>query len=229
MNEQKQSLSIPVAIIIAGALIAFGIYWSGRGNQPIQPATNTQQPQLGQIRPVSSEDHILGDPKAKIVLVEYSDTECPYCKTYHSTLHQLMKTYGTQGELAWVFRYFPVHEKSIKEAEAAECAAELGGNGAYWKYIDRIFALTDSNDSLDLAVLPEIAKELGLDVTTFNTCLSSGKYESKIIADLNEVTAIGAGGTPYSVLITNNQQIPLNQGALPYNDMKNIIDTILKN
>lgn len=229
MNEQKQSLSIPVAIIIAGALIAFGIYWTGRGNQPAAAVQTAPSQSLTSIAPVSATDHILGNPNAKVVIVEYSDTECPYCKQYHSTLHQLMTTYGANGDLAWVFRYFPVHSKSVAEGVAQECAAELGGNDAFWKFTDKVFETTNSNDSLDPAMLPVIAGQVGLNVTAFKSCLTSGKYEAKITKDRSDVTAAGAGGTPYSVIFAGGEKIPLTQGALPYADMKNIIDTVLKN
>lgn len=229
MNEQKQTLSIPVAIIIAGALIAGGIYWTGRGKTAPAPVTRQPQEQASVIKPISATDHVLGDPKAKIVIVEYSDIECPFCKQFHNTLHQLMNEYGTKGQLTWVFRHFPVHQNSIKEGVAIECAAEVGGNEGFWKYADAIFAKTTSNNGLDLAQLPVLASQVGLNVDKFNACLTSGKYEKKIDQDRSDVIAAGAEGTPYSVIFANGERIPLTQGALPYNDMKTIIETILKN
>lgn len=226
MNEQKQSLSIPVAIIIAGALVAGGIYFSG--SRGAAPANNVPAAQEVAIKPIQPTDHVLGDPQADIVIVEYSDIECPFCKQFHNTIHQLMDEYGTKGQLAWVFRHFPVHNNSVKEAEAAECAAELGGNDAFWKYTDKIFQLTPSNDGLDLAQLPVIASQVGLDRAKFQACLDSGKYAEKIVQDRNDVVAAGAQGTPYSVIFAKGQRIPLTQGALPYADMKVIIDAIIK-
>lgn len=229
MNEQKQSISVPIAIIIAGALIAGGIYWSGRNNQPaVAVKDTTPKVNTDSIKPIGPTDHVLGDPKAGIVIVEYSDIECPFCKQFHNTLHQLMNDYGSGGKMALVFRHFPVHTNSIKEAEATECAAEIGGNDTFWKYLDKIFETTTSNNGLDLAKLPVIADEVGLDVTEFNTCLSSGKYKTKIEKDRADVVAAGAQGTPYSVIFTKGDRIPITQGALPYSDMKTIIDTIIK-
>lgn len=231
MNEQRQTaLSIPVAIIVAGALIAFGIYWSGRGNAPVasNEASVGSSVQVTGIEPIQPDDHVLGDRKAPIVLVEYSDIECPYCKQYHNTLKQLISEYGPDGKLAWVFRHFPVHTNSVKEGEATECAAELGGNEAFWNYTDKIFALTQSNDGLDLAMLPAIAKEIGLNESAFKSCIDSGKYEAKIVGQRQDVINAGAQGTPYTVIFTKGERIPLTQGALPYADMKTIIDEILK-
>jgi len=233
MEPQKQSISIPVAIVVAGALIGFAVYMSGKPvNAPTAP-TPGGSPTASEVKinPVSSNDHILGNPNAKIVLVEYSDTECPYCKRFHETLQRLMTEYGKDGSLAWVYRSFPIpslHPKAPKEAEALECAAEQGGNTAFWKYTDKIYEITPSNNNLDMAQLPIIAGDIGLDVTAFNTCLSSGKMAAKVKAQYDDGVAAGAQGTPYSVLITKNEKIPITQGALPYENMKEIIDSLLK-
>lgn len=229
MQAYNRGISIPGAIIVAGALIAFGIYWSGR---EVIPTSNNQAAPVasentGIIAPIGAEDHVIGDRRAPIVIVEYSDIECPFCKQFHQTLRQLMSTYGVNGQLAWAFRHFPVHKNSVKEAEALECAAELGGNEGFWRYTDKIFEVTPSNDGLDLSLLPKIAKEVGLNEIAFAECINSGKYEEKILKQRDEAVAAGAEGTPYSVIFTRGQRIPLNQGALPYADMKNIIDAIL--
>ncbi len=228
MEPQKQSLSVPVAIIIAGALIAFGIYMSNRSQTP-QVAQNNQQNQIVPIEGITAEDHILGDRNAPIVIVEYSDIECPFCKQFHNTLHALMTEYGAKGQLAWAFRHFPVHENSVKEGEALECAAEIGGNDAFWRYTDKIFAETKSNNGIALSRLPGIAKDIGLDEKAFTACLSSNKYQAKVEKQRQDVVNAGAQGTPYSVIFAKGERIPITQGALPYSDMKTIIDTILKN
>jgi protein-disulfide isomerase len=229
-DQSRQSLSIPVAIIVAGALIAGGIYMSGRNSGGQQAAVATApSAQANSIKESGPNDHVLGNRKAPIMIVEYSDIECPFCKQFHNTLHQLVDEYGKSGQLAWTFRHFPVHTNSVKEGEAAECAAELGGNDAFWKYADAIFAKTTSNNGIDLADLPVIAKSIGLDETTFNACLESGKYAEKINKDRTDVINAGAQGTPYSVIFSKGEKIPLTQGALPYTEMKAIIDAIIKN
>lgn len=230
MENTKQSLSVPIAIVIAGALIAFGIYWSGRGTSAPVANNKVSAAAAEAIKPVSSKDYVLGNRNAKIMIVEYSDTECPFCKNFHNTLHQIVTEY--KSEVAWAFRHFPVHTNSVAEGSAMECAGELGGNDAFWKYTDRVFTETKSNNGLDLALLPTFAKDLGLDVTKFNACLASNKYEAKINADRQNVIDAGAQGTPYSVIFVggpNGERIPITQGALPYAGMKNIIETILKN
>ena len=151
----------------------------------------------------------LGNPKAPIMIVEFSDTECPYCKTFHATMHQVIDTYGKTGKVAWVYRHFPIdniHSKARKEAEATECAAELGGNDGFWKYLDNLYKITPSNNELDLSLLPKIAEDSGLDKEKFVTCLDSGKYADKVEKDYQDAVAAGGQGTPYPVIITKREK-----------------------
>ena len=186
------------------------------------------------IEPVTGDDHILGNPKAPIMIVEFSDTECPYCKTFHATMHQVIDTYGKTGKVAWVYRHFPIdniHSKARKEAEATECAAELGGNDGFWKYLDNLYKITPSNNELDLSLLPKIAEDSGLDKEKFVTCLDSGKYADKVEKDYQDAVAAGGQGTPYPVIITKREKIPINEGAIPFSggpiNMKVILDDLI--
>lgn len=189
----------------------------------------------GAVKPVTSEDHILGDPNAPVKLIEFSDFECPFCKQFHKTLARVMDHYGKSGEVAWVYRHFPIdqiHPKSRKEAQAAECANELGGNKAFWAYADKIFATTPSNNRLDLTLLPKFAVEIGLDRAKFETCLSGdrrgGKYAAHIEADFQDASTAGGTGTPYTVIVARDgRTFPIN-GAQPYGVVKSVIDLALK-
>ncbi|MEK7227561.1 MAG: thioredoxin domain-containing protein, partial [Patescibacteria group bacterium] len=170
-----------------------------------------------------------GSITADLVIVEYSDTECPYCKVFHKTMRDILSTYG--GKVAWVYRQFPIpqlHARASKEAEATECAAELGGNGAFWNYLDKIFETTQSNDSLDPAELPKIAAAIGLDVNSFNTCLSSGRYADFITKSIEEAVKAGARGTPYSIIIAKDGTKTAINGAEPFASVKAKIDLLLK-
>ncbi len=189
----------------------------------------------GAVKPVNGEDHILGNPDAPVKLIEFSDFECPFCKRFHPTMKRLMDEYGEDGKVAWVYRHFPLdasHSKARKEAQASECANELGGNEAFWAYTDRLYEVTPSNNRLDLAQLPRIAQEIGLDRAAFEACLEGdsrgGKYAAHIEADLQDATASGGTGTPYSLVIApNGKTFPIN-GAQPYAAVKLIIDLALK-
>jgi len=223
----KNKLSIPMAIVVAGVIIAGAIYFSS-----ITPTAKIEQkPEnlLENVEPITEIDHIRGNINAPIKIVEYSDTECPFCKMFHATMKQIIDEYGEN--VAWIYRHSPIdglHPKARKEAEATECANELGGNNKFWEYIDRIYEVTPSNNGLDPKELSNIALYIGLNVTDFNNCLNNNKYEQHIDKDLQNANATGGGGTPWSILIAkDNTKYPIN-GALPYSKIKELIDFALK-
>lgn len=177
---------------------------------------------------VTEADWIRGKDDARITLVEYSDLECPFCKRFHETLNQLMATYP--NDVRWVYRHYPLaslHPKAAKEAEATECAGEQGGEEAFWKYTDRLYEITPSNNGLDPAELPKIAEYAGLDVSRFNECLSSGKFKTKVDSQTNDAIRAGGQGTPYSVILVDNEKIPVTGGAVPFEQLDAFVKSVL--
>ncbi|MCX6703640.1 MAG: DsbA family protein [Candidatus Zambryskibacteria bacterium] len=226
-----QKLGVPLAIVVAGGLIAAALYFSGsKTTVPAQPAPDTVT--ASGMREVDDTDHIVGSPNAELVIVEYSDTECPFCKQFHSTMRKVMDTYGKDGKVAWVYRHFPIdqlHSKARKQAEATECAQELGGPDKFWAYTNTLYERTPSNNGLDDKQLPIIAKDVGLDVAAFNECLSSGRKAAIVEAHYQDGVKAGARGTPYSIIISkkDGSKVPIN-GAQPYENLKGTIDLLLK-
>lgn len=210
---------VPLAIVIAGALVAGAIYFGGTkapspAGNPANGAPNTSP--IGVVADVLPSEHILGNPNAKVMIVTYTDFECPFCKSFHATMHQILSTYASD-QVALVYRHFPIvqlHSKAPKEAEASECVTEQGGNSAFWKFADNIFATTGSNDTLDPVQLPTIAQSAGVDVQKFNTCLSSGKYTKSIADAVAAAAKAGAQGTPYSVVIFKSDISPATKAAI---------------
>lgn len=103
---------------------------------------------------VTAADHIKGSINAPVKIVEYSDLECPFCKMFHATLQEIISDPEYKDKVAWVYRHFPLtqlHSKAPKEAEATECAAEVGGNEGFWKFVDKINEITPANNKLDQA------------------------------------------------------------------------------
>lgn len=229
--KSHSNVSIPLAIIVAGAMIAGAVYLGGgtpRAN--IAKTETTKEVKLPDIEPVGAGDHLLGNPNAEVIVVEYSDLECPFCKVFHATMHQIVNEY--QGKVAWVFRNFPIkelHSKALKEAEASECAFDQGGNVIYWKFIDEVFKTTQGNNSLDPAELPKIASALGLNVENFNTCLDTGKFTQKIADDIKKAIDAGAKGTPFSVILKNGVEVATINGAEPMTSVRIKLDAALKN
>jgi len=239
-----QRLAIPISIVVAGAIIALAVLLSGGGTNPLAQNSGGQAAQTVEIPGVQEDDYILGSPDAEIFIVEYSDPECPFCKQFHQTLNSIVEEFGADGEVAWVYRHFPLaqlHRKAPKEAEAFECAAKQGGNNSFWDYANLLFEITPSNDGLDIGVynpgnnaegtnagaLSEIAESIGLNVEKFEACLASGEMAGRVQADFDEVTAAGGRGTPHSFVLVDGEQIPV-EGAQPLSVMGGLIETIMQ-
>ncbi len=184
------------------------------------------------VRRVSRQrDHIYGDPAAEISLIEYSDFECSYCKKFHTRVKPVVDTYG--GRANWVYRHFPlnIHNPGAqKQAEASECANELGGNEAFWKYADAIYARTKSNgNGFPINKLVPLAKEIGLDETEFQNCLKSGRYTERVQEDLAEGSRIGITGTPGNILLNNETgEVTSLKGAVSSKVLKANISRMLE-
>jgi len=257
LKEQKRaaknkggSLGVPGAIILGSALISAAIFFglaglSGSGlpssggsgigtadtGTPTTPPSAAVPAQAGNIvlEPVDAEDHVYGSRDATVSIVEFSDTECPFCARVHPTIKKIVD--DSDGTVNWVYRHFPLdqlHRKARREAEATECANELGGNDGFWTYIDRLFEITPSNDGLADEQLSEIAEFAGLNRTAFETCLESGKYADHVASDVAEAAAAGGSGTPYSVILgPDGETFPVS-GAQPAGAFTVIIDSLLQ-
>ncbi|MEK6845695.1 MAG: DsbA family protein, partial [Nanoarchaeota archaeon] len=139
------------------------------------------------------DDPQMGENKAKVTIVEFSDFECPYCAKFHQqTFPQIKKDYIDTGKVRFIYRDFPLpfHNHAQKAAEASECADE---QGKYWEYHNLLF---ENYDSLSVENLKKFASDLKLDTAKFNTCLDSGKMSSEVSKDSQEGQGYGVSGTP---------------------------------
>ncbi|MCA9361164.1 thioredoxin domain-containing protein [Candidatus Kaiserbacteria bacterium] len=233
--NSRNPYAIPAAIVIGFAMIAGAIYFSGgnskiaeNNNQP-NPNAETGTETTGPVRPVDENDHIRGNPNAPIVIVEYSDYDCPFCKNYHETMTRIMESYGVKGQVAWVYRQFPIeqlHPSAPRLAQASECVADLAGNDAFWKFSDLVFGEREVNEQTNMARLSEFAVTAGASKNAFEECLNSGQMKSVVEQDMIDGRNAGAKGTPYSVVIVGDQQGVIN-GAQPYSNVSQIIETLL--
>lgn len=229
-----------LTILLVIAAFAIGVLWTkvqyyekgGVATSPSKATTTPTQPKTttaSKTPQITSSDHIRGNKNAKVTLVEYSDFECPFCKQFHPTMKEVLKTYG--DKVRWVYRHFPLsfHANAQKEAEASECVAELGGDDAFWKYTDAIFERTTSNGTgFALNKLGSLATELGLDSAKFQTCLDSGKYAKKVTDQMAKGTEEGVSGTPGTIIINAKGETQLIPGALPFAQVKSMVDAALK-
>jgi len=229
---KRDSIAIPVAIVVAAGLIAGAIYLSSGTPNPIAEGPDGTLPTTTEpeIRQTDENDHIRGNPNAPIMFVEYSDFDCPYCKNFHETMVRIMNEYGSSGKVAWAYRHFPIaqlHPNSPKIAEASECVAELGGHPAFWTFADTVFREKPTNDSTEMARLPEFAEAAGVAKSDFESCLASGRHAAKIATSIAEAGAAGARGTPHTLVLLGEESGIIN-GAQPYEVVKQIVDNLIQ-
>lgn len=169
------------------------------------------------------KDHIRGNPNAEVAIVQYSDYECPFSKRVQATYKQIADTYG--DKVAVIFRHFPLgfHPNAEPAAIAAECAAELGGNEAFWKFNDKVF------ETQGEWAYEKYAQELGLDAAAFKDCVGSAKYKQSVQDQLSGGSKAGVNGTPSNfVLNLKTQTVQQVSGAQPFDNFKTAIDAALK-
>ena len=155
-----------------------------------------------------------GPAKAPVTIVEFSDFHCPFCRRVLPTLAQLDTQYGEKIKL--VFRDFPIdnlHPEASKAHEAARCANE---QGKFWAYHDKLFASPPKSSP---EIFKGFAKDLGLNVTAFESCFASGKYQAAVKKDIEEGNRVGVTGTP--AFFINGRII---SGAQPLEAFARVID-----
>ncbi len=230
--EEKTSFEskflIPLAIVVAGALVAGAIYMGDKSPSAGYPSGQAKQEI--EFDGLSDKDHVLNGSSAEIFVVEYSDTECPFCKVFHNTMKSVLSIYGNR--VGWIYRQLPIpqlHARAMSEAIATECIADLGGNTAFWSYLDKIFVATNSNDSLDPTLLPKFAKDVGVDTTAFNNCVKDPKIEERVKESIEAGYDAGAQGTPYSLIVDKKGKVlETINGAEPLDMVRVKIDALLK-
>ncbi|MBI4713853.1 DsbA family protein [Candidatus Uhrbacteria bacterium] len=182
---------------------------------------DTAEPEPAAVPSLSDDDHLRGDKNAPITIIEYSDFECPFCGRFHPTMQQVMTDYS--GKVRWVLRHYPLsfHPEALPAANAAECASE---QNKFWEYADKLF---EKQDSLSKDYYKQLATELGLNVSQWQTCFDNSKYSDKIEAQYQGGVSAGVTGTPGSFIIDEDgNAIPI-KGALPYSSVSSAIDQLL--
>lgn len=177
------------------------------GSAPIDAA-----PQVTFVSPT------LGNPSAKITIIEYGDYFCSFCATVQETLAQILKEYKDKVRLVW--KDFPlanIHPLADNFAEAARCAAE---EGKFWEYQDLLFSR--QKEILSEAEVFNFANELKLGAD-FETCYKNHKMKPRVQADFEEGAKLGVDGVPYFFI--GNERL---SGAVSYERLKETIENQLK-
>ena len=160
-----------------------------------------------------------GNAAAKVVIQEFADFQCPFCKRVEDVLDEVMKTYGTRVRLVWRNLPLPMHVDAPLAAQAAAEAFAQRGSAGFWKLHDLMFG---NQGDLKRATLDGYAQQMGLDMKRWNDALDNAKHKPKVDAEANAANAAGISGTPSFVI--NGYYI---NGAQPYPKFRKAIERAL--
>lgn len=222
-----------VTFLLIGLIAGYGVsYFAGAPDttesETTQEITITPEQEADTVVDVGVDDDAgLGDPDAPVVIVEFSDFQCFYCRRFYNDTYTLLKeNYVDKGLVYLVYRDFPlasIHPDAQKAAEAAECAAE---QDKFWEMHDMIFdgqnALGSGTVSIPMESLKEYAVELGLDAEDFNACLDDGDQADEVNEDIHDALKYEVTATP--TFFINGHLVV---GARSYETLAGMIDSLL--
>ena len=197
----------------------------------LQNQLPTTQP-TSPVKISADNDPIIGNPDAKISIIEFSDFQCPFCaRFYTQTLPLIHEEYIEQGKVKLVFRDFPIqsiHPNALPASVAAECANE---QGKFKEMHDLLFENQNEWSRQEtanaLSLFSQYAKEMQLEQEVFDSCLINGKYIEEIRKDLEDGQNYGIGGTPGFFVGNDEIGYVKMEGAQPFQSFKKVIDSQL--
>lgn len=217
------------AIIIGASILGYGFI--------MRDGQNTTAMAMFMGKPIDqTKDIVEGNQKSKVIIVEYSDPECPFCVTVYPTMKQIRNEYS--GKVSFVYRHFPltqIHSHAFDESKAVACAYSMGGSKKAMEYIDAIYGYKSSKQTTQLTATgkEDLAKGIGLDAGAFTTCVNAQTTADTITASMNDGVAAGVQGTPSTFILIKNrkgyQVLTMIDGARPYAYFKAAIDQALAN
>lgn len=218
---------LPLSILVAAVMISGSVLYTRGGQTNIAQESPTEEVLGSANIDISPDDHILGDPNAPVAIVEFSDFQCPFCRSFWTGAYQQLKTdYIDTGKAFLVYKHLPLsfHPAAGFSAQATECAEE---QGKFWELHDEIFARQAATGSLGTVeytrdMLLQWADEIGIDTAALTACMDAGTYDQRIGADMTLANSVGVSGTP--TFFINGERLI---GAQPYEIFQQVIDSQL--
>ncbi len=134
----------------------------------------------------------LGNPDAKLVIVQFGDFQCPLCQQQYAAMRELMAKYDQ--EVKFIYRHFPsINEQSIVLSEAAQCAY---AQDKFWQFHDKAYQILNGGQSATDEIINQIGRQVGLNMEAYTRCLSSNLYQNQVVEDVYDAEALGVRGTP---------------------------------
>jgi len=208
---------------VAVAAIAAGAYFGTRPPAPGQPPVAVAAtPDKSALLAVQPGDHVLGDPKAPVTMIEYASFTCPHCAAFHTQiLPEIKKKWIDTGKVKLIYRDFPLDQVAAKAAQIAECS----GNDRYFGVIDLIFRgqPTWATASDPIAELAKPLRIAGLGDNEIKACLANEAKANEVIADAQGGQALGVNSTP--TLFINGQMY---SGARSVEELDGVFAKLVK-
>jgi protein-disulfide isomerase len=232
-KKHNKGLSTSTAIIIGALLISFSHIGYGILMSDAQ-SNGTAKSELFKGRPIDATDLATGKTNSDVIVVEYSDTECPFCAQLHPTMKKLQEQYGSK--VSFVYRYFPltqIHPDAFDEARAVYCVGKIGGAQKRMDYINEMFTYKIGKQNM---VLPKggresLAKNIGIDGKAFDSCMQSSEPGDAVNASTQDGITAGVEGTPATFILTKTRKgyevVSLVSGARPYEYFKATVEEAL--
>ena len=208
--------------VVAVAAIAAGVYFGTRAPSSPAPVAAVSAPNKAALEGVQPGDHVLGDPKAPITVIEYASLTCSHCAHFHTqVLPDIKKKWIDTGKVKLVYRDFPLDQVAAKAAQIAECA----GNDKYFGVVDIIFR-GQPQWAVAADPLAELAKPLriaGIGENEIKACLANDAMSNAVINDYKAGEAMGVNSTP--TLFINGQ---LYRGSRSVEELDGVFSKLAK-
>lgn len=239
------AILIVVSILVSGIMISASIlYVAVSGGIAINGGSagvNTleqggeEEPQNAEVE-VLDDDPFIGSEEAQVVMIEFSDYECPFCQRYHlNTYPEIKSAYVDTDRIGYVWKDFPLsfHDPlATDQAVAAQCVMRLEGSEKYFEYADKIFETTEGGgNGMDESQLNDLAEEIGVNKEDFDACADNDETLAKVEANIEVGAAAGISGTPGFVIGVIEDGVVKGEvvsGALPFANFQDVIDRYLE-
>lgn len=245
----KQSYYTPLSILTSGVMISLAIYFSLNptgltGLDKRSGLASSKDPQVplptsseSKIQVTPEDDPVLGDAKAKVTMIEFTDFQCPFCLSFFKETYEALKTnFIDTGQVKFIVRDFPIsqHQNAQKASETTECSRD---QNKYWAMHDRLFESQREWTALSTTdgvnYFKKLAGDLGLSRSAFDICLDNSAKAQEVTKDLSDGNKAGVDGTPGFFLTKDNPDDPKAKwiyirGAQPFSTFQTKINELLK-
>lgn len=228
---KEKRITTPEMVLLGSLLISLSILGHGI---LVRNGTPDASPTFFAGKAPGENEYVSGPRDNKVFLIEYSDTECPYCLSLYPTLDLLQQQY--KDKITFIYRHFPltnIHPGAFPEAVAITCAGNIGGEKSYYDYMNAMLSYKYNRNVTTISEAERLsfATNLGINTTAFTACLQSQDVANTVEASIADGVKAGVKGTPATYVVTKTRKgyevVAMLDGAQPYDLFKAALDEAL--